>query len=108
MLEAQMVSAPPRGVGKLAEVAKSTDAGNLTYSPLGREINWPLFATNQKEKIHQCQWLQIRSTVSPGCEGVVKPIINSKGHTKDIVAWRSKLGHIISWLRVITTPLDMH
>ena len=39
MLEAQMVSAPPRGVGKLAEVAKSTDAGNLTYSPLGREIN---------------------------------------------------------------------
>lgn len=39
MLEAQMVSAPSHGVGELAEVAKSTDAGNLTYLPLGREIN---------------------------------------------------------------------
>lgn len=39
MLEAQMVSAPSHSVGELAEVAKSTDAGNLTYLPHGREIN---------------------------------------------------------------------
>ena len=81
MLEAQMVFAPSHSVGELDEVAKSTDTGDLTYLPFWREINWPLFVTNQKEKKHQCQWLQIRSTISPGCEGVVKPIINSKGHT---------------------------